>query len=65
LNVLVTPTLRDQELHQSIPFSYWEGACDVEGKKNGKRIEGQSYVELVGYDKRVRTKFLRLLTGNF
>ncbi len=27
-------------------LSYWEGKCQVKGKKNGEEIEGRAYVEL-------------------
>lgn len=33
---------------------YWEGPAAVEGLLHGKRVEGRSYVELVGYDRRPR-----------
>lgn len=47
LDVSVHPVLADQEL-QTTP-RYWEGAVDVSGERDGQRIRGRGYVELVGY----------------
>ncbi len=30
-------------------MTYWEGACRVEGKRNGRPITGRAYVEMTGY----------------
>ncbi len=53
LDLTVTPCVRDQELDTrgTTMIIYWEGACFVEGTKNGEAIDGQAYVELVGYDR--------------
>jgi len=58
LDLSIAPEVKDQELHDRgiTPISYWEGACKVEGYKKGKKIKGESYVELVGYDKRLSTR---------
>lgn len=60
LDVDIIPEVKDQELHTRtfIPTAYWEGACSVKGTKKGRKITGQSYVELTGYDKRLSTKLL-------
>jgi predicted secreted hydrolase len=47
LAVDLRPVLPDQEL-DGRP-RYWEGAVDVTGTKNGSKVSGQGYVELVGY----------------
>lgn len=61
LSLIIKSSVRDQEIYKfrSAPVSYWEGACEVEGKRNGKKISGQGYVELVGYDKRLRWKLIK------
>lgn len=46
----INPQLADQELvSKRGGISYWEGACSVAGKKDGKSIKGEAYVELTGY----------------
>jgi len=47
LDIEITPVLDEQEL--STIVRYWEGAVDVSGKRNGRRISGVGYVELTGY----------------
>lgn len=47
LDVDVRPVLADQEL--ATATRYWEGAVDVTGASNGRRVDGRGYVELVGY----------------
>lgn len=61
LSLTISPSLKDQEIYKfrSAPVSYWEGACEVKGKKKGRMIAGQSYVELVGYDKRLRGRLIK------
>ena len=53
LDITVTPNLADQEASPSkgAGMVYWEGSVSVRGKKNGKPVTGQGYVELTGYDK--------------
>ncbi len=53
LELDLEPELADQELvsHRNDGISYWEGACSVKGKKDGKAITGKAYVELTGYNK--------------
>jgi predicted secreted hydrolase len=60
LDVKIIPEVKDQEMKDRafIPITYWEGACKVAGMKKGRKISGQSYVELTGYDKRLSTKIL-------
>ncbi len=47
LDVDVRPVLANQELETST--RYWEGAVDVVGTGDGRRVGGRGYVELVGY----------------
>ncbi len=47
LDVTVTPVMADQELFTTV--RYWEGAVDVVGSRNGRRLSGRGYVELTGY----------------
>ncbi|MEM1059644.1 MAG: lipocalin-like domain-containing protein [Verrucomicrobiota bacterium] len=52
LALTVTPMMRDQELvlEGLIPVSYWEGACKIDGTRDGEAVTGHGYVELSGYD---------------
>lgn len=43
----IDPYMMDQEL--DVSARYWEGAVKVTGTRGGVPIEGQGYVELVGY----------------
>ncbi|MFH1682313.1 MAG: lipocalin family protein [Candidatus Woesearchaeota archaeon] len=58
-SLTITPQLKNQELTHLNRLVYWEGACDVSGKRKNKVVKGKSYVELVGYDQRFLTKLLR------
>ncbi len=51
LDLTLTPLLADQELTtaKSTGVTYWEGAVDVEGTRNGQPLRGRGYVELTGY----------------
>lgn len=53
LSLNVTPVLNGQELDTrgTTMIVYWEGACEVIGTKAGSMIDGNAYVELVGYDR--------------
>ena len=44
----VKAALEDQELTLG-PITYWEGAIDASGMREGKPIEGRGYLELTGY----------------
>ena len=61
ISLKITPSIKNQEIYKfrSAPVSYWEGACEVKGLKSGRKISGQSYVELVGYDKRLRWRLIK------
>jgi len=64
LDLKIKPIVKSQELGRTIriPFSYWEGACQVEGVKGKKKIRGESYVELIGYDKSLLAKIVQRLS---
>lgn len=51
LETHVAPLLPDQELvtSESTRVTYWEGACRVEAKRDGKPVAGRAYAELTGY----------------
>ena len=53
----ITPDFPDQELYnlRSISGSYWEGSVSITGKFQGKKVSGKGYVELVGYEKALKT----------
>jgi predicted secreted hydrolase len=54
----ITPDFPDQELYdlRSISGSYWEGSVSITGKFQGKPISGKGYVELVGYEKALKSR---------
>jgi predicted secreted hydrolase len=49
-DLTLTPVMADQELtlklFAGIKMHYWEGMCRVEGTHHGKRVTGNSYVEI-------------------
>jgi predicted secreted hydrolase len=47
LDLVITPSLRDQELRLSV--RYWEGAVAITGRSAAEEIRGQGYLELAGY----------------
>lgn len=47
LELATEPRLENQEFVHS--FRYWEGAVGVSGRRDGRAISGQGYVELTGY----------------
>lgn len=48
LELRIETPLENQELVIS-PLSYWEGAIDAVGTRDGKALRGQGYMELTGY----------------
>ena len=55
LHLTIAPSLVDSEFHVpgvGLP-AYWEGEATVEGTRNGVRVTGQAFVELVGYARSV------------
>ena len=55
IELQIEPTFPDQELDTrgTSMVVYWEGVCSVRGKRRGRDIRGNSYVELVGYDRSI------------
>lgn len=53
LDLVVDPVIEDQELDTrgTTMIIYWEGACKVTGTADAKKVSGNAYVELVGYDR--------------
>jgi predicted secreted hydrolase len=47
LELVITPSVRDQELRLSV--RYWEGAVAVTGRSATGEIRGLGYLELAGY----------------
>lgn len=51
LDLTVRPTLRDQELVYdyvpSRPYAYWEGSSTVTGTRDGRRVSGKAYAEII------------------
>ncbi|MEN3371183.1 MAG: hypothetical protein V7609_3326 [Verrucomicrobiota bacterium] len=45
---IIRAALDDQELKLG-PITYWEGAIDATGTRQGKAIKGRGYLELTGY----------------
>jgi predicted secreted hydrolase len=63
VDLKVSPVILDQEVTDmaSTPLCYWEGPCDIRGKKGSRSVKGKGYAELVGYDKRLKTKISQAL----
>jgi len=51
IDLTIRPNLSDQEMRTaaSTGVNYWEGSVSIEGKKEGRPVKGQGYVELTGY----------------
>lgn len=54
LEAKVTPLFPDQELvtDRSTGVTYWEGACRVDARRDGRPVAGRAYAELTGYARR-------------
>jgi predicted secreted hydrolase len=48
LELTVTAAMPDQELRLS-SVTYWEGATQVQGSRDGKTLSGSGYLEMTGY----------------
>ena len=55
LQMEVKPYLANQELNVS--YSYWEGAVQVVGRREGQPVSGSGYVELTGYSASMSGEF--------
>ena len=51
----IKPLMPDQELNTF--FTYWEGAVEIQGEKDGVPVSGFGYVELTGYAETMQGKF--------
>ena len=51
LDLTIFPNLADQEMQtfESTGVIYWEGSVSIRGTKDANPINGQGYVELIGY----------------
>jgi predicted secreted hydrolase len=49
LQLEVRTPLKDQELISRVGPSYWEGAIDIAGRRNGGAVQGVGYLEMTGY----------------
>jgi predicted secreted hydrolase len=60
LALQVTPVVDAQELHAGLQtgIAYWEGAVDVSGTQDGKKVTGRGYLEMTGYSGRSMSEFL-------
>jgi predicted secreted hydrolase len=47
LQLQVQPLISDQEM--ILAYTYWEGAVDATGTRNGGLISGIGFVEMTGY----------------
>lgn len=48
MELTLSPLLDNQEL-ALVPLTYWEGAIDGKGLRDGKPVKGRGYLELTGY----------------
>ena len=67
ISLKVEPVIADQELDTrgTTMIVYWEGACSVTGRADGRPVSGNAYVELVGYDRsHDQPDLSRFLLGN-
>jgi predicted secreted hydrolase len=51
MDLEVIPVMKDQEISsaKSTGIVYWEGAVNVKGTRDGRKVQGKGYVELTGY----------------
>ncbi len=51
ISLEIAPLIPDQELSSGrfTRISYWEGAVEAKGTRNGNPVQGRGYVELTGY----------------
>jgi predicted secreted hydrolase len=60
LELAIRPVLDAQEMSGArTGVSYWEGAVDIAGTRNGKPIAGRGYLEMTGYSGRALGELLR------
>ncbi len=51
IDIEITPTMQNQELHllRSLSNAHWAGGVEVQGRYGDKSVKGRGHVELVGY----------------
>ncbi|HEX4030738.1 MAG TPA: lipocalin-like domain-containing protein [Terracidiphilus sp.] len=49
LHLAITTPLKSQELIGRVGPSYWEGAIDIAGERDGRHLHGAGYLEMTGY----------------
>jgi predicted secreted hydrolase len=56
LALTLQPLMQDQELvtRHSTQITYWEGAVGVSGSFDGTAVSGEGYVEMTGYETKIR-----------
>lgn len=61
LTLEVSAALDDQELRtgRGSGVTYWEGAIDVRGRRRGRAVRGQGYLEMTGYTGQPMGRFMR------
>ena len=52
IRLMVSASVKQQEWSKEdgFSFNYWEGAVEVNGKKNNHAVTGSGYLEMTGYD---------------
>lgn len=55
LDLEAKPMMNDQEMNVS--YTYWEGAVELSGTKEGMHISGKGYIELTGYTESMEGQF--------
>jgi len=61
LNLKIRAVLFDQELRteRSTNVTYWEGAVEISGSRDGRPVVGKGYLEMTGYSGEPMSEFLR------
>jgi predicted secreted hydrolase len=49
LHLAITTPLKSQELISRVGPSYWEGAINIAGERDGRPMHGAGYLEMTGY----------------
>ena len=58
IELACSPLLDSQEVQasESVTPTYWEGAVRYSGTRNGNPLEGVGYLEMTGYDRKIRSE---------
>jgi predicted secreted hydrolase len=49
IDAAISTPLANQEMAVTIGPSYWEGAINIDGKRQGRELQGVGYLEMTGY----------------